>query len=155
MSFRLFIYYGALCGGVGAFAGWAVGRWLTRNPAAKREVFNSGVKGLFLGVGIAALLGLTDAPWNFSLRRFDAVFVRVLMALVIGGAGGLLGGMVGQWLVSNWNHGFLLVLRWTLTGLLIGMSVGVIDLLPALLLKQATPRPPDHGIQGRTGRPHR
>ena len=62
MSFRLFIYYCALCGGVGAFIGWALGRWL----AGPSSVFNNGIKGLFLGLGIALLLGLLDALWNFS-----------------------------------------------------------------------------------------
>jgi hypothetical protein len=141
MSFRLFVYYCALCGGVGAFAGWALGRWATRHAPPDREVFNSGVKGLFLGVGIASLLGLTDALWNFTVHRFFAVFVRVLLALLIGGAGGLLGGMIGQWLVSNWNHNFLLVLGWMLTGLLIGMSLGVFDLLGALLRNEETRGP--------------
>jgi hypothetical protein len=151
MSFRLFIYYCALCGGAGAFGGWALGRWLTREASPDREVFNSGVKGLFLGLGIALLLGLTDALWNFSLHQFLSVFVRVLMAVLVGSAGGLLGGIVGQWLISNWNYEFLLVLGWTLTGMLVGMSLGVFDLLAALVRNQETRGPLRKTINGLIG----
>ncbi len=138
MSFRLFIYYCALCGGGGAFAGWGLGRWLARSAD---PVLNSGVKGLFLGLGIAFLLGLLDALWNYSLSQFFSVFVRVLMAVVIGSAGGLLGGMIGQVLFDKWNYSFFLVFGWTLTGLLIGMSLGVFDLLAALARNQETHGP--------------
>ncbi len=147
MSFRLFIYYCAMCGGAGAFAGWALGRWLAGSPS----VFNSGVKGLFLGLGIAFLLGLLDALWNFSISQFFSIFVRVLMAVVIGSAGGLLGGIVGQLLFDKWAHDFLLVLGWMLTGLLIGMSLGVFDLLAALVRNQETRGPLRKMLNGLIG----
>ena len=134
MSFRLFIYYCALCGGVGAFIGWALGRWL----AGPSSVFNNGLKGLFLGLGISLLLGLLDAVWNYSISRFFTVFVRVLWAVLIGSAGGLLGGIVSQLLYEVKDFAAFLVLGWTLTGSLIGMSVGLFDLLAALAKNQET-----------------
>jgi len=134
VSFRLFIYYCALCGGLGAFAGWGLGRWLADEPS----VFHSGLKGLFLGLGIAFLLGLLDALWNVPLRRFFTMLFRVLTAVLIGGAGGLLGGILGQLLVNKWNKDYLLVLGWMLTGLLIGLSLGVFELLAALVRGQET-----------------
>jgi hypothetical protein len=152
MSFRLFIYYCALCGGAGAFAGWGMGRWLTgRASFTGGGVFTSGIKGLFLGLGIALLLGLLDALWNFSISQFLSVLVRVLMAMVVGGAGGLLGGIVGQVLVDRWNHSFLLVLGWTLTGLLIGVSLGVFDLIAALVRDQETRGPLRKTLNGLFG----
>jgi hypothetical protein len=147
MSFRLFIYYCALCGGVGAFGGWSLGRWLAQDST----VFSSGVKGLFLGFGIALLLGLTDALWNFSLRQFASVFVRVVMAVVIGSAGGLLGGMLSQLLHNRWSHDAFIVLGWTLTGLLVGMALGVFDLLDALVRNQETSGPLRKMINGLIG----
>ena len=63
------------------------------------------------------------------------------MAVLIGSAGGLLGGIVGQVLVNTWNHAFLLVLGWTITGLLIGISLGVFDLLAALVGNHETAGP--------------
>src|SRR5436189_192258 len=52
MSFRLFIYYCALSGGGGAFLGWAIGRSL-----AGQGVLGDGIKGLWLGLGVALALG--------------------------------------------------------------------------------------------------
>src|SRR6516165_3309358 len=92
MSFRLFIYYCALCGGGGAFIGWALGR-----PVHfEQKVLSQGVKGMLLGLSVALALGLVDALWTFSLRRFLAVGVRVAPAVVVGAMGGLLGGLVSQ-----------------------------------------------------------
>ncbi len=137
MSFRLFIYYCALCGGLGAFLGWAIGRWATGNIHS--PVLIDGLKGLFLGFGIALLLGFLDAVWNVSLANVFGVFIRVLMAVLIGSAGGLLGGMIANLLYKTWSY--LLVVGWTFTGLLIGLSPGVFDLLAALAKNQETRGP--------------
>ena len=156
MSFRLFIYYCALCGGFGAFIGWALGRWLVvlpieHVPTEAERILNTGLKGLLLGLGIAFLLGLLDALWNFSLSQFFSVLIRVITAVVIGSAGGLLGGIVGQWLVIKWDNTVLVVLGWILTGLLIGVSLGVFDLLSALLRNQETRGPIRKMINGLIG----
>jgi hypothetical protein len=132
MSFRLFIYYCALCGAAGAFLGWALGRWLV--PAG--DVLAQGVKALWLGLAVALLLGLLDAVWNLALRRVVAVLLRVLVVVVVGGAGGLLGGLVGQLLYSATGWAAFYVFTWALTGLLVGASLGVFDLLASVVRGQ-------------------
>src|SRR6266446_1169957 len=96
MSFRLFIYYCALCGGWAAFIGWGLGRLLS--PSG--EVGSAGIKGAFLGLAVALGLSLVDALWNLSLRQFVQVAARVGTAVLVGFIGGLLGGMLGQTLFS-------------------------------------------------------
>jgi hypothetical protein len=132
MSFRLFIYYCALCGGGGAFLGWALGR-----PVHfEHKVLSQGAKGLFLGLTVALALGLVDALWIFSPRRFVAIGVRVATAVVVGAMGGWLGGLVSQALYGWQELAVFLVLGWSITGFLIGVSLGVFDLLDSLLRGQ-------------------
>ncbi len=134
MSFRLFIYYCALCGGWSGFAGWLCGRLLTATDVeGGARILRSGVRGLFLGLMIAFGLSLLDALWNLSLRRFGQVLLRVLVAVAVGAVGGFVGGMLAEWL-----YGFsviFFVLGWTLCGLLAGMSVGVFEFLAAMSTK--------------------
>jgi hypothetical protein len=130
MSFRLFIYYCALCGGWSAFFGWALGRM----TAPSSDVGGAGVKGMFLGMLVALGLGLVDALWNLSLRQFGQVFLRVGVAVLVGCVGGLLGGMIGQLLYNaTGNNGIFLVFGWTLTGLLVGVSIGVFEILSSVV----------------------
>jgi hypothetical protein len=132
MSFRLFIYYCALCGAGGALVGWGLGRLL----GSPNTVLGQGLKGLWLGVGVALALGLVDALWSFSLRQFFSVAARVVVAVLIGAVGGLLGGAVGQALYHRLPWGVFLVLGWTFLGVLIGLSLGIFDLLACLLRGQ-------------------
>jgi hypothetical protein len=128
MSFRLFIYYCALCGGGGAFAGWALGRLVrVENP-----ILWAGIIGLFLGLGVAFALGLVDALWVCSLRQIGAVLGRVFVAVVVGGGGGLVGGVLSQSLYEVKALNLFKVIGWTFTGLLIGLSLGVFDLLATI-----------------------
>jgi hypothetical protein len=131
MSFRLFIYYCALCGGWAAFIGWAVSLFVVRgNPD---EVLFAGTKGLLVGLFIALGLSLVDALWNLSARQLGQIFMRVFVAVVIGSLGGLVGGMVGQALYRAMPVGAFLVLGWTLTGLLIGTSIGLFEWIMSLV----------------------
>jgi hypothetical protein len=133
MSFRLFIYYCALCGSGGAFLGWALGRGL----APDSDVLGQGVKGLFLGLTVAGALGLLDSLWVYSLRRMDLILARAGTAVLVGSVGGLFGGLVGQILYGKVAElAVFYVLGWTLTGLLIGVSLGVFDLTISLLRNQ-------------------
>jgi hypothetical protein len=132
MSFRLFIYYCALCGGGGAYLGWALGRVVTAPPGAIAQ----GLKGLFLGLCVALALGLLDAAWNLSLSRTLDVFGRVFTAVVVGSMGGLLGGLLGQVLYEHTPHAGFKVLGWALTGLLVGVSLSVFDLMVGVLQGQ-------------------
>src|SRR5262245_50057351 len=135
MSFRLFIYYCALCGGWSAFFGWALGRVLA--PSDELRVREAGVKGMFLGLLVALGLSLVDALWNLSLRQAGQVLLRVGVAVLVGCVGGLLGGILGQILynVTDENRIFLVV-GWTLTGLIIGTSIGVFEILACVVKQQ-------------------
>ncbi len=141
MSFRLFIYYCALCGAWAAFLGWALGRTVTTESTLMQQA----LKGLLLGVLVGIGLGLVDALWNVSLRQLIQVGLRVLLAVLGGAAGGFLGAMAGQALLDAVGNvgGSLtlyrlleassLVLGWAVTGLLIGISLGAFDLLSCIV----------------------
>jgi hypothetical protein len=128
MSFRLFIYYCALCGGWAALVGWAIGRILS----PEGEVGQAGIKGAFLGLAVALGLGLVDALWNLPLRQFGQILARVGTAVLVGFVGGLLGGMFGQGLFYVFGAvGF--VLGWTLTGFLVGASIGAFQVVSSVI----------------------
>src|SRR5438132_13765267 len=108
MSFRLFIYYCALCGGWAAFVGWGLGRVLS--PTA--GVGKAGIRGMFLGMAVALGLSLVDAVWNLSLRQVGQVVMRVGVAVLVGIVGGLVGGMLGQILFGLTNLSLFFVFGW-------------------------------------------
>jgi hypothetical protein len=123
MTFRFFIYCCAVAGGWAALVGWALGRVI----AGPNPLGSSGLKGLCLGTLVALALALVDAWWNYTRGQLTATTFRILTGVLVGAVGGLLGGMVGQVL-----YGFRPVfytLGWALTGLLVGISVGVFDVL--------------------------
>ena len=132
MSFRLFIYYCALCGGGGAFVGWMLGRPIDLGNV----ILTQGLKGMFLGLSIALALALVDALWVYSLQNVLRIAPRVVTAVVVGTMGGLLGGLVSQALYGWKEWTVFLVFGWTITGFLIGVSLGVFDLLSSLLRGQ-------------------
>ncbi len=126
MSFRLFVYWCALCGGWAAVVGWALG-WLTVRTDALAGI---GIKGMFLGMLIALALGLVDALWNFALRQVGRIAPRVLLGTLVGSIGGLAGAAAGQYL-SDVFHSLAVfqLLGWVITGLMVGMSLGTFDFL--------------------------
>src|SRR5260370_8160012 len=87
--------------------------------------------GLFLGLMLALGLSLVDVMWNLGLRQPGKVAGRVSVALVVGAVAGLIGGMVGQALLQATQLQLIFVLGWTLTGLLIGASIGVFEIFSA------------------------
>jgi hypothetical protein len=109
-------------------------------------VLEQGLKGMSLGMLVALGLGLVDVLWNVSLRRVIQVGLRMVLAVIGGGLGGFLGGMAGQAMLDYVGHAgessaapMLRVLEsgswvlgWTLTGILIGASLCVFDLLACL-----------------------
>jgi len=131
MSFRLFVYWCALCGGWAAAVGWAAGRTL----AGGNSLGNAGIKGMFLGALIALALGLVDALWVYSLRQLARIVPRVLACVAVGTVGGLFGGVLGQ-LLFDW-HNLLLILGWVLTGLMVGAAIGLFDLLRAWVREES------------------
>jgi hypothetical protein len=136
MSFRLFIYYCALCGGGSALIGWACGRGM----AGANPMLTAGLKAMLLGMLVALTLSLVDALWNLSLRQVGPVLQRVVAAVLVGGVGGLFGGLLSDAL--NRQSPLLgFGVGWTITGLLIGAAPGVFDLLASLTGGQS-PRGP-------------
>ncbi len=133
MSFRLFIWYCALCGGWAAFIGWALGRMASPN-ALTSPVGSAGIKGMWLGIMIALGLSLVDTLWSLSLRQFGQIVQRVGVAILVGCVGGLLGGIIGQALYGYSRIFF--VFGWTLTGLLVGTSIGVYEVLSSVVRQQ-------------------
>jgi hypothetical protein len=135
MSFRLFIYYCALCGGAAAFVGWIVGR--VHN--AEQEPLRSGLRGLWLGLAVTLALGLIDTLWNDGLNRPFTGLLRTLTAILIGTLGGFVGGVAAQWIYAR--APWLSVLCWGFVGLLIGAALGVFDVGAAALAHKDTGTP--------------
>jgi hypothetical protein len=125
VSFRVFVYWCALCGGWAAAGGWALGRLVSHGDS----LGSTGLKGMFMGLFIALALGLVDALWVFSLRQFGRVLPRVLVCGAVGTIGGLIGGVAGQLLFDWENLAALQIFGWVLTGLLVGVSIGSYDFL--------------------------
>jgi hypothetical protein len=149
MSFRFFIYYCAMCGAGGGFVGWVIGRFLvwilkvieSHEPSA---IITDGLKAMFVGMIVSAALSLVDALWVFSLRQWFSIFLRVGSAVMIGTLGGLFGGLVppvisdlirgvlpdktpgGFYTLLGWTTDLF---TWTITGTLIGISVGTFDVV--------------------------
>jgi hypothetical protein len=124
MSFRLFIYWCALCGGWAAVVGWALGQAVARGDT----LGSTGIKGMFLGMLIALALGLVDALWIYAARQFWRAIPRVLVCMAIGTIGGLVGGVVGQMLFDEFDNLVIFqIFGWVLTGLMVGVSIGSYD----------------------------
>jgi hypothetical protein len=139
MSFRLFIYYSAACGGVTAFASWALGR----QAATHHTVAVAGIRAMGLGLLVALALALVDGLWTFGRHRVFTLLPRMLVAGIIGAVGGLVGGVVGQVLFDVFDQlhlpllsGVGWTLGWTITGMLIGISVGVFDVLTRFIRRE-------------------
>src|SRR5260370_25502106 len=131
MSFRLFIYYCAICGAWAAFVGWCLGR---QAPFAEDEhpYLLQGLKAFLLGLTVAMALGVVDASWILPLKRWSTIALRGATAVVIGSAGALLSGVIGEYFrEATQNIPFVgavfYVLAWTMTGLLIGASLGAFE----------------------------
>lgn len=127
MSFRLFVYYCALLGGWAAFLSWGIAQGLGIR-AIENTYLRAGLIAAVLGVLVAGAVGLVDAILNASgMQRW----IRVGICLSIGLVGGLVGGLAGQVLYSL--SPFLLFIGWILVGVGIGASIGVFDLLQAVM----------------------
>lgn len=125
MSFKLFIYYCALCGGWAAFLGWAIGIGLA--SAARSELAQDLLMGTFLGLTVALALGVTDAVWNLSGHRYGQIVTRGLFIGLVGALAGLIGTAIGSALFSLTNVEVLRIAGWVVVGVLIGASVGLYD----------------------------
>jgi hypothetical protein len=130
MSFKLFIYYCALCGGWAAFVAWAV-VWLLGlqdwQPASTGAAVGKGALiGGVLGLFVASAISTLDAYANAGGSRL----LRALFSMVVGFLGGLLGGGLGTLLYAgNPQQLWRLVIGWMLAGIIIGSSLGLFDLI--------------------------
>lgn len=137
MSFRLFVYYCALCGGWAALIGWLLGVLFAPGTPGQADLGRNGIIGMFLGLTIATGLGLVDALWILPWQRFGQIFLRVAVAVMIGAVGGLLGGIIGHVLYHTTQIDAVLIVGWTIVGLLCGVSVGSFDMLASVISKKA------------------
>src|SRR5450755_3607386 len=132
MSFKLFIYYCALCGGWAAFLAWAFAWGLGGTSTDPRTLFGSSaflktiLIASLLGLLVAAAIGALDAMLNAV--GFQRV-LRVGVCMSVGIIGGAFGGLVGEGL--HQLNEFLLLIGWIIVGVAVGASVGVFDILRA------------------------
>jgi hypothetical protein len=130
MSFRLFIYYCAVCGGWAALAGWGLGLLFVSDQTG--TIGRALIRAMSVGMAVALGLAVVDGLWNQSRRRLRLVALRGLAGAVIGLVVSVPGAFLGQMLVNATGKEGLAVVGWTLTGLLIGTSVGVYDTVTRL-----------------------
>lgn len=121
-------------GGCAAVAGWVFGRL----AAPDDPVAQAGVRGLWLGLFVACGLSLVDALWSFSVKQVFSLAARVAVAVAVGCVGGFVGAAVGQLFLGWTDLWAFYVLGWTITGLLVGVSVGAFDLLSQFLSRRDT-----------------
>jgi hypothetical protein len=138
MSFRRFIYYCALCGAWAAFLGWIPGRLASISDA--HALLRQGVKAMLLGLAVALALGLVDAIWSLPVGQFATIAARSLTAVFIASIGAFLSGLVGEVLRENAAGNLVLavafwVAAWTITGMIIGGSLGAFELGVGLVLQ--------------------
>lgn len=155
MSFRLFIYYCAVWAGVAAFVGWGMGRATTSDQTS---VGTEAIKGMFLGMLVTlflclieTLVGLVEALKSLSIGQLGWMALSIVCSVAIGALGGLIGGALGQLLYGWLDYGIFLVFGWTVTGFLIGASLGVFDLASGFLKKQNLVGPLKKIIKGAIG----
>jgi len=136
MSFRLFIYYCALCGAWAALIGWFLGRLL---PITEDEhpLLLQGFKAFLLGLTVALALGLVDAISNVPLARVVTIALRGATAVVLGSLGALASGVIGEYVQQKtqavpYVGEIASVVSWAITGLLIGASLGAFEIAVSL-----------------------
>jgi hypothetical protein len=142
MSFRLFIYYCAICGGWAAFLTWGILASTGWRGELNHYLWAT-LTGALLGMILAAAIGAIDALLNaVGSQRF----VRVGLCLAIGLVGGTFGGLVGEFLHSQLH--FPVFIGWILTGVCIGASIGIYDLLRSYFTKGETRVPLKKTLNG-------
>jgi hypothetical protein len=138
MSFRIFIYSCALCGAWAAFVGWAAGSFMADHlPRDTSALARTLLKGASLGTALAIALGFVDALWNRSGHQAAPVVGRSLLVGLLGCVCSLFGVGIGQMLYHFTELEPLRIFGWALTGLLIGASIAVLDLILRLVRSQS------------------
>jgi len=88
---------------------------------------------MFAGTLIGAGLSLLDSIWNG--RRLTFTFCHTLVAAILAGVGGTIGGIIGEFLFNI--HSSLIIAGWLFTGLLIGIAISTFEILISLNNNQA------------------
>lgn len=146
MSLRLFVYYCAVSGGCAAWLGWGLGRIL----GLEHPLMSTSLKGLALGMTVAAALGIVDALWNTS-STFGSMAPRVGLALLAGCFGGFLGALVGQALYGSTEYRFFVLFGWVLTGALVGAAPSLFDYVQSRLNNEKSAGPRRKVLRGLLG----
>ena len=134
MSFRLFIYYCALCGGWAAFLTWGLIQGIDMANPRPTGLFRATLIAGILGALVSAAIGMVDAISNASGTQR---LVRVLVCAVLGLFGGAFGGFMGQVLYNALSQRPslqepALVVGWMLAGVFIGAAIGAFDVFRAM-----------------------
>jgi hypothetical protein len=130
MSFRLFIYYCAVCGAWAALLGWGVGQLLVFaakvDPTTQRFAYNLLV-GTASGTVLALGLAVVDALWSAGRRASSQIMIRAVVVAGLGLVASLVGTALGA-LLARFIP-LLLLVGWIVMGVLIGVTLGLYDLL--------------------------
>lgn len=129
MTFRIFVVACSMCGACTALLGWALGRAF----AGPTSVASEGLKGLFLGMLVAFGLCVVDALCNIPSGKSGIRVASVFVGMLVGSMGGLIGGIIGEEFYMHEHWFVFLVMGWTITGVLIGASIGTFQLLAAVV----------------------
>ena len=129
MSFRRYVYYCAWCGGIAAYASWALGRLLAFDNA----LVHAACQGLLFGFSVAVTLGVVDVLWNLPTAKMWRIASRAMTVAVVGALGGMLGGVFGEALHNRLPFEVVRMPGWFCTGLVIGAGLGVADMLMRLI----------------------
>jgi hypothetical protein len=119
MSLKRLVYYSAVIGGWAAFVGWLISECLilrgqgTRGGLAGLAVVG-GIIGAAIGAGLNVVAGWSNTQWK-------RLWLRVLSGLIVGGAGGALGILVGNLVYTT------IGLPRALGFMILGLGVGVVD----------------------------
>ena len=127
MSFQLFIYYSAVCGGWAALLAAAVVLGLGL-PEIRNALLRTMLIGSLLGGFVGLAVGFVDGLLN---DRGTDRFLRASLCGVLGVLAGLIGATLGQLLLEY--VGLPLLVGWIIVGSLLGASIGLFDVLRGLM----------------------
>jgi hypothetical protein len=159
MSFKLFIYYCALCGGWAGLLSWVCASGLS---GIDSDILKQTLIAAVLGLFLAGAIAVVDAMLNDNILRG---VVRVGLAVGLGLVGAMLVGLIGQLIyhalvkafaesspqMATLSGGAVTVVTWIIAGIIIGGAVGVFDLGRALLTKGTLRFPISKIIKGCAG----
>jgi hypothetical protein len=142
MSSRSFVYICAVCGGLAAYAGWALGLLLP----FESPLLLASCRASLLGMAVAAGLALADA---FNKPGPDGL--RVAVTCGIGAAGGLIGGLIGEGLRDRLQVEVFVLIGWLFTGMFAGGAAAVADVIAHFRRKELLAGPLDRLFRSAIG----